>query len=932
MNFLKGSGPTEDEKAEHRVIKHTLSSQLSRTIKRLQQEHIGSDSAVRSGDHGNAICNVLEAVFLHGLKASFATKISGMFGSGKEEKGPVMSFWPFVMHFTHKDVVSQLNHLAHITTEIGQCRAWIRLALNDGLMESYAEAMLRDKELLRSHYRSIAYLRDEEHPTIMKNHLQGLEGFQFQLSYNSSVLNDWGVSSLTLAGLWSPLQAPEAVTPSSPDVAMEATEGDDPILPSQQASREVKQVRSGRKGQRSSRKTVDILDPEGDTDSVGSSVTMETEASTEQILDGGNRATSVEITAGEQKEDTSQVFLRNKEPSPYDFKSPVKDIAEGEMSSGRSRGIRETQDVSESPQFKDSVEDLKIMGHQTSQFPVDPKPASNSVATPSNSVATPSNSVATQSNSVATPSNLVVAPSNSIVTPRGAVSPAGTERVDGFTVNRNTEENVHFSGDKQSSVETRVDQPALPSEFSLPLQTSDQPQGAQEKETRSETLTSQDMYYDIYSRSRTETEASITSPSSNDEGEDTVKIAADSSAVSSIIQPASQQQGQTSAESMESEEGVAGYGSYGNSLGVRSGWSSAGTKESIPANPSRHRAPSSSRGSFDSLLKSYSPQGSLATTPGMQEILEAMAGPDSGQEAQLEAQEPDSSHLEESYELDREDFEVLPLGSSVTSGHADPRTKELMAQLTSIGREKGLDVQNFKCKDCERQIGLIFGKYRVCNYDGCYYCEECHVNEEAVIPARIILNWDFKKHKVAHSTKLFLLQVEEEPLINLEECNPDIYTYIKEMSEVKTLRLQLKYVKAYLFTCNQSVAEDLRKRVWPKDYMLDRIHLYSVVDLLQVTSGQLQQHLKKVVKHATKHVYKCQLCSQKGFLCEVCNSPNPIYPFETETTVRCDRCKAVFHAKCRADNRPCPKCARRDLRRSQFRTVEDTSPDFTFPV
>ncbi|XP_066296605.1 pleckstrin homology domain-containing family M member 1-like isoform X1 [Branchiostoma lanceolatum] len=904
MNFLKGSGPTEDEKAEHRVIKHTLSSQLSRTIKRLQQEHIGSDSAVRSGDHGNAICNVLEAIFLHGLKASFATKISGMFGSGKEEKGPVMSFWPFVMHFTHKDVVSQLNHLAHITTEIGQCRAWIRLALNDGLMESYAEAMLRDKDLLRSHYRSIAYLRDEEHPTIMKNHLQGLEGFQFQLSYNSSVLNDWGVSSLTLAGLWSPQQAPEAVTPTSPDVAMEATEGDDPTLPSQQAAKEVRQVRSTRKGQRSSRKTVDILDPEGDPDPVESSITMETgDTSTEQILYDGKRTTPVESTSsGTQEKDTSQVLLRSAEPSSYDSENAVKEVeAENEVSSGDSQGIGKMQGVSASLQSPDNVQTLtpssqtfeNVTNHQT-QVSMDPTPASNSVATPSSAV----------------------------------YQAAGTvEKVGGYTADN--EENLHLSRGVQSSVETQVVQHTLPAQstFSLPLQTSEQPQGTQEKETRSETLTSQDMFYDIYSRSRTETEASITSPSSNDEGENTVNIAAYSPA-----QQASQQQEQTSAESMESEESVAGYGSYGNSLGVRSGWSSAGTKDSIPPDPGRHRAPSSSRGSFDSLLKNYSPQGSLATTPGMQEILETLAGPDAGLESQLEPQEPDNSHLEESDELDREEFEVLPLGSSVTSGHADPRTKELMAQLTSIGREKGLDVQNFKCKECERQIGLIFGKYRVCNYDGCYYCEECHVNEEAVIPARIILNWDFKKHKIAHSTKLFLLQVDEEPLINLEECNPDIYTYIKEMSEVKTLRLQLKYVKAYLFTCNQSVAEDLRKRVWPKDYMLDRIHLYSVVDLLQVTSGQLQQHLKKVVKHATKHVYKCQLCSQKGFLCEVCNSPNPIYPFETESTVRCDRCKAVFHAKCRSENRACPKCTRRDLRRSQFRTVEDTSPDFTFPV
>ena len=32
-------------------------------------------------------------------------------------------------------------------------------------------------------------------------------------------------------------------------------------------------------------------------------------------------------------------------------------------------------------------------------------------------------------------------------------------------------------------------------------------------------------------------------------------------------------------------------------------------------------------------------------------------------------------------------------------------------------------------------------------YDKAYYCYECHENDEHYIPARIVHNWEFRKHK-----------------------------------------------------------------------------------------------------------------------------------------------------------------------------------------
>ena len=81
-------------------------------------------------------------------------------------------------------------------------------------------------------------------------------------------------------------------------------------------------------------------------------------------------------------------------------------------------------------------------------------------------------------------------------------------------------------------------------------------------------------------------------------------------------------------------------------------------------------------------------------------------------------------------------------------------------------------------------VGMIYGEFKVCTYDACYYCFECHENEEHVIPARVIHNWDLRKHQVAKHCKLFLLHIEEEPLFNIDETNPTLYNVIKELREV----------------------------------------------------------------------------------------------------------------------------------------------------
>ncbi|KAM8933995.1 pleckstrin homology domain-containing family M member 3 [Pelodytes ibericus] len=244
-------------------------------------------------------------------------------------------------------------------------------------------------------------------------------------------------------------------------------------------------------------------------------------------------------------------------------------------------------------------------------------------------------------------------------------------------------------------------------------------------------------------------------------------------------------------------------------------------------------------------------------------------------------------------------------------------TTSFLGILTTLALERGLTAQSFKCAGCQRPIGLSNGKAKVCSYSAWYYCSTCHVDDGFIIPARLVHNWDTSKHKVSKQAKEFLEYVFEEPLIDVQQENPLLYRHVEALAHVVRLRQQLKSLRAYLFSCRAVVAEDLRRRIFPREYLFQQIHLYSLADLQQVVDGKLAPFLLKVIKFATSHVYSCSLCSQKGFICEICNNGEILYPFEENSTSRCENCAAVFHSDCKVKTLPCPRCVRKELQKKQ---------------
>lgn len=260
-------------------------------------------------------------------------------------------------------------------------------------------------------------------------------------------------------------------------------------------------------------------------------------------------------------------------------------------------------------------------------------------------------------------------------------------------------------------------------------------------------------------------------------------------------------------------------------------------------------------------------------------------------------------------------FEMIT--SEFTSFFDATELNFLRDMLGKIARESGLDSQFYQCANCTnmlRTVGKGPSEARVCYYTGKYFCENCIHPDVFMIPSKVIHNWDFKRYTVSKKAATFLLEFQNHPLLNMKKINPLIYDGVEKMTQLLILRIKLNSLRNYLFSCREPVIKDLQKRVWPREYLYEKIHVYSISDLALISNGSFASHLQKVITFAQNHVSDCWLCSQKGFICEVCRNPKILYPFNIESIFRCDVCFSVFHINCLTKTDPCPKCERKKKR------------------
>ena len=108
----------------------------------------------------------------------------------------------------------------------------------------------------------------------------------------------------------------------------------------------------------------------------------------------------------------------------------------------------------------------------------------------------------------------------------------------------------------------------------------------------------------------------------------------------------------------------------------------------------------------------------------------------------------------------------------------------------------------------------VFSEAKLCRFDGLHYCYECHIDDERIIPARVLFNWDFRKHRVCVRTREFLDSIELTAVLDIEKVNAALYNYIPELEESRVRCSYVSLLSTYLPLTEAQRASELAQELY----------------------------------------------------------------------------------------------------------------------
>ncbi|CAD7003119.1 differentially expressed in FDCP 8 homolog [Ceratitis capitata] len=253
--------------------------------------------------------------------------------------------------------------------------------------------------------------------------------------------------------------------------------------------------------------------------------------------------------------------------------------------------------------------------------------------------------------------------------------------------------------------------------------------------------------------------------------------------------------------------------------------------------------------------------------------------------------------------------------------------------IGEICPEIGLAAQQYKCAECGTLLNFknSWIEPRLCDYNGLYYCPNCHWNDYSIIPARVVHNWDFTQYKVSRSSLQEISLFYDKPLIKLEEANSKLFVFLEKLGNIKKLRQNLCHMKKYLVECRTATEEKLLDKQMStqctndnsgvsdlRRHLIQSTEFFSINDLDLIEKGILVDYLQKVFNGFDQHIRNCELCRAKAYICEICGNNEVIFPFD-DGCIMCDKCNSIYHRVCMTrKNMICPKCVRLQERKNQL--------------
>ncbi|XP_061336670.1 uncharacterized protein LOC133283774 [Gastrolobium bilobum] len=234
-----------------------------------------------------------------------------------------------------------------------------------------------------------------------------------------------------------------------------------------------------------------------------------------------------------------------------------------------------------------------------------------------------------------------------------------------------------------------------------------------------------------------------------------------------------------------------------------------------------------------------------------------------------------------------------------------------------------LEAQHHTCAGCHKHFDdgktLIWdfvqtfgwGKHRLCEYTGQLFCSSCHTNETAVLPARVLHNWDFTHYPVSQLAKSYLDSIHEQPMLCVTAVNPFLLSKVPALLHVMSVRKKIGTMLQYV-RC--PFRRSLNRGLGNRRYLLESNDFFALRDLIDLSKGvfaalpvMVETVSRKILEHITD---QCLICCDVGLPCSArqdCSDPSSlIFPFQEDDIERCKACQLVFHKRCFRKVTDCP--------------------------
>ena len=164
--------------------------------------------------------------------------------------------------------------------------------------------------------------------------------------------------------------------------------------------------------------------------------------------------------------------------------------------------------------------------------------------------------------------------------------------------------------------------------------------------------------------------------------------------------------------------------------------------------------------------------------------------------------------------------------------------------------------------------------------------------------------------------------VYKRAIINISDLNKSLYNHIEELGTVNNMRKDILKMKSYFIGCRNASSKRLLLLLQSRQHFVENSVMYSLRDLVDLENKTLLTTLQKIYDLFSNHIRRdCEICKNRGFICEYCNSGKIIFPFDDDVFV-CPKCECTYHERC-YDNRrrDCLRCSRRRERKSTTTTI-----------